>query len=228
MSNEAFARVKIDALLVAQGWNTQDPNAVRYEVVLPDSTRADYVLCDRHGRSLAVIEAKRFSVSPGDAAAQAKAYAQHLGVPYVFLANGNEVRFWDWQREAFPRVVKTFFKPDDLEHRAATHSLRRDLGQVAIDRRIVERDYQIACIDTLCGEITNGRRKLLVEMATGTGKTRTTAFIKRLIEANAVTRVLLLVDRILLAKQTEDTFAEHLADGSRTRSASPSPRCRAW
>jgi type I site-specific restriction endonuclease len=88
MTNEAFARVKIDALLAAQGWNTQDPNAVRYEVVLPDSTRADYVLCDRHGRSLAVIEAKRFSVSPGDAAAQAKAYAQHLGVPYVFLSNG--------------------------------------------------------------------------------------------------------------------------------------------
>ena len=77
MTNEAFARVKIDALLAAQGWNTQDPNAVRYEVVLPDSTRADYVLCDRHGRSLAVIEAKRFSVSPGDAAAQAKTYAQH-------------------------------------------------------------------------------------------------------------------------------------------------------
>jgi hypothetical protein len=119
MTNEAFARVKIDALLAAQGWNTQDPNAVCYEVVLPDSTRADYVLCDRHGRSLAVIEAKRFSVSPCDAAAQAKAYAQHLGVPYVFLANGDEVRFWDWQREAFPRVVKTFFKQDDLERRPA-------------------------------------------------------------------------------------------------------------
>jgi type I restriction enzyme, R subunit len=213
MTNEAFARVKIDALLAAQGWNTQDPNAVRYEVVLPDSTRADYVLCDRHGRSLAVIEAKRFSVSPGDAAAQAKAYAQHLGVPYVFLCNGAEVQFWDWHREAFPRTVKTFFKQDDLERRAATYSLRRELGQVPIDRRIVERDYQIACIDALCTEITHGRRKLLVEMATGTGKTRTAAaFIKRLFEANAVTRVLFLVDRIPLAKQTEDAFAEHLPD----------------
>ena len=48
-------------------------------------------------------------------------------------------------------------------------------------------------------------------MATGTGKTRTAAaFIKRLFEANAVTRVLFLVDRIPLAKQTEDAFAEHL------------------
>lgn len=58
-----------------------------------------------------------------------------------------------------------------------------------------------------------GRRKLLVEMATGTGKTRTaTALIKRLFEASAVTRVLFLVDRITLAKQTEDVFNEHLPD----------------
>jgi type I restriction enzyme, R subunit len=213
MTNEAFARVKIDALLAAQGWDTLDTNAVRFEVQLPDGTRADYVLCDRHGRSLAVIEAKRYSVSPGDAAAQAKAYAQQLGVPYAFLCNGNEVLFWEWRREAYPRPVKTIFKQDDLERRIATLTVRRDPASVAIDRRIVERDYQIECIDTLCREIGLGRRKLLVEMATGTGKTRTAAaFIKRLFEANAITRVLFLVDRIPLAKQTEDAFAEHLPD----------------
>jgi type I restriction enzyme R subunit len=213
MKNEAFARVKIDSLLTAQGWDTLDTNAVRFEVQLPDGTRADYVLCDRHGRSMAVIEAKRYSVNPGDAAAQAKAYAQQLGVPYAFLCNGNEVLFWEWQREAYPRPVKTIFKQDDLERRIATHSVHRDPASVAIDRRIVERDYQIECIDTLCREIGLGRRKLLVEMATGTGKTRTAAaFIKRLFEANAITRVLFLVDRIPLAKQTEDAFAEHLPD----------------
>ncbi|MCA3069433.1 MAG: DEAD/DEAH box helicase family protein [Rhodocyclaceae bacterium] len=213
MSNEAFARVKIDALLAAQGWDTVDTNAVRFEVQLPDGTRADYVLCDRHGRSLAVIEAKRYSVSPNDAAAQAKAYALQLGVPYAFLSNGDEVLFWEWEREAYPRPVKTIFKQDDLERRIATLSVRRDPATVAIDRHIVERDYQIECIDTLCREIGLGRRKLLVEMATGTGKTRTAAaFIKRLFEANAITRVLFLVDRIPLAKQTEDAFAEHLPD----------------
>ncbi len=100
-SNEAFARVKIDALLAAQGWNTQDTNAVRFEVVMPDGKRADYVLCDRHGRALAVIEAKRFSVNPVDAATQAKNYALQIGVPYVFLSNGAEVQFWEWEREAF-------------------------------------------------------------------------------------------------------------------------------
>jgi type I restriction enzyme R subunit len=211
--NEAFSRVLIDAMLTAQGWNVADPNAVRFEVVMPDSTRADYVLCDRNGRSLAVIEAKRYSANPADAAEQAKGYARHLDVPYVFLTNGAEVLFWEWQREAYPHPVKTFFKQDDLERRFASLQLRRDVVNVPIDLKIAGRDYQQACIQTVCKEIKNGRRKLLIEMATGTGKTRTAAaLIKRLFEANAVTRVLFLVDRIPLAKQTEDAFAEHLPD----------------
>ena len=212
-SNEAFSRVIIDSQLTAQGWSLADGFSVRYEVVLEDGTRADYVLCDRHGRSLAVIEAKRFSVSPGDAAEQAKNYARQLKVPYIFLANGNEIRFWEWQREAYPRPVKTFFKQDDLERRFATLQVARKPTSVPIDVKIAGRDYQQSCIQTLCQEIEQGRRKLLVEMATGTGKTRTAAaLIKRLFEANAVTRVLFLVDRIPLAVQTEDAFAEHLTD----------------
>ncbi len=151
-----------------QGWEVANPNAVRYEVVLADGNRADYVLCDRHGRSLAVIEAKKATINPGEAEAQAKAYAQQLAVPYIFLANGDEIRFWDWQVEAFPRPVKTFFAQDDLERRAATRAVRRDPLAIPIDRHIVERDYQTACIDTLCREVAAGRRKLLVEMATGT------------------------------------------------------------
>ena len=136
------------------------------------------------GVTLAVIEAKRFSVSPGDATAQ-----------------------------AYPHAVKTIFKQDDLERRAASLTLRRDVMQIPIDRRIVERDYRLECITTLCQQITQGRRKLLVEMATGTGKTRTAAaLIKRLFEANAITCVLFLVDRIPLAKQAEDAFAAHLPD----------------
>lgn len=213
MTNEAFSRVKIDAQLRDQGWEITNTNAVRFEYVLPDRTKADYVLCDRNGRSLAVVEAKKAAINPAEAEDQAKAYAAQLGVPYIFLANGNEIRFWQWQTEAFPRLVKTFFSQADLERRAATAQVKRDLLSVEIDKHIVERDYQTECIDTLCREIQAGRRKLLVEMATGTGKTRTAAaFIKRLFEAGAITRVLFLVDRIPLAKQTEDAFAEHLSD----------------
>lgn len=212
-TNEAFSRVKIDAQLKDQGWDVLNTNAVRFEYVLPDKTKADYVLCDRNGRSLAVIEAKKASINPAEAEDQAKAYAAQLKVPYIFLANGDEIRFWEWQREAFPRVVKTFFSQGDLERRVATAQVKLDPLTVPIDRYIVEREYQTKCIDKLCQEIAAGRRKLLVEMATGTGKTRTAAaFIKRLFEANAVTRVLFLVDRIPLAKQTEDAFVDHLKD----------------
>jgi len=211
--NEAFSRVIIDAMLAAQGWNTTDPNAVRFEVPMPDGTRADYALCDRHGRALAVIEAKRYSINPVDASEQAKAYAKQMGVPYVFLTNGQEVLFWERESEAYPHPVKTFFKQDDLERRFATRQLRSDPMGVFIDLKIAGRDYQEACVNTVCREINQGRRKLLIEMAAGTGKTRTAAaLIKRLFEAHAITRVLFLVDRIPLAKQTEDAFAEHLPE----------------
>jgi len=87
-TNEAFSRVAIDAQVRDQGWEVENPNAVRYEYVLPDKTKADYVLSDRHGRALAVIEAKRSRINPADAATQARAYAEQLKVPFIFLANG--------------------------------------------------------------------------------------------------------------------------------------------
>jgi len=65
MTNEAFSRVKIDAQLRDQGWAVENPNAIRYEYVLPDGTKADYVLNDRHGRAMAVLEAN--AVAGGEA-----------------------------------------------------------------------------------------------------------------------------------------------------------------
>ncbi|MFZ0927193.1 MAG: DEAD/DEAH box helicase family protein [Syntrophobacteraceae bacterium] len=111
-------------------------------------------------------------------------------VPYIFLANGKEILFWEWENEAFPRPVKTFFKQTDLEKRFATRQVEQDPFAVPIDERIAGgggRDYQRACIDKLCEEIGQGRRKLLVEMATGTGKTRTAAaFMKRKRPGNTI------------------------------------------
>lgn len=208
---EAFSRAVIDSQLADQGWKVTDGISVRFEYTLSDGKRADYLLCDRHGKGLAVIEAKRSTTNAADAADQARHYAEQAQVPFIFLSNGREVRFWDWQREAHPRPVKTFFSQDDLERRAASRDMRLDPMTVVIDTNIAGRDYQKSCIDTLCHEIQLGRRKLLVEMATGTGKTRTAAaFIDRLFKANAVTRVLFLVDRIPLALQTEEAFNDHL------------------
>jgi type I site-specific restriction endonuclease len=67
---EAFSRVAIDAQLKDVGWDLTDGHSVRYEYQLPDGTLADYVLCDRHGRAAAVIEAKRASANLQEAAAR--------------------------------------------------------------------------------------------------------------------------------------------------------------
>lgn len=210
-TNEAFSRVKIDAQLKDAGWDLTDGRSVRFEYPFGDAGRADYALFDRHGRPLAALEAKRASASlVAEAEGQAIGYARALGVPLAFLANGEEVWFRDLDQDAHFRVVGSVFAQADLERRAATRVVRRPILEVGIDTRVAGRDYQVRCIDALCRAIELGRRKLLFEMATGAGKTRVAAaLLKRLFDANAVTRALFLVDRDALARQTEDAFAEH-------------------
>ena len=215
-TSEAFSRVKIDALLKDVGWELMDGISTRFEHPLPDGTFADYALFDRNGRPLAVIEAKKASIDPIAAQDQGIGYAKQLEVPFVFLSNGEETWFLDRDLDAHARPIATFFTQEDLERRRSARSHRRPVADVPIDRAIAGgdgREYQIDCIDTLCSEMALGRRKLLAEMATGTGKTRTAAaLIKRLFEAGHVTRVLFLVDRINLATQAEEAFTDHLPE----------------
>lgn len=106
----------------------------------------------------------------------------------MFLSNGEEVRCLDRETDAHPRRIAGFYSQDDLERRIAARKVRPDLSTVAIDRKIIDRDYQIECVEALSAEIRLGRRKLLVEMATGTGKTRTAAaLVKHVFEAGMVT-----------------------------------------
>lgn len=214
MTNEAFARVKIDQLLKDAGWMLTDGRSVRFEYALDDGGKADYALFDRQGRAVAVLEAKSTSVSLSAGELQGKRYADQLGVPFIFLSNGEEIWFRDKNQDAHFRPVETVFSQDDLARRKAASEIRRDPLSIPIDTRIAGdggRIHQTTCIDVVCREIVAGRRKMLVEMATGTGKTRmAAALIKRLFEANWTTRALFVVDRNTLAIQAEDAFAEHL------------------
>jgi type I restriction enzyme R subunit len=214
VTNEAFARIKIDQLLKDTDWRLTDGISVRYEYPLDDGGRADYALFDRQGRALAVLEAKSTSVSLSAGEVQGHRYADLLGVPFIFLSNGEEIWFCDKGQDAHFRKIETVFSQDDLSRRKAARDIRRSPLDIPIDSRIAGgggRLHQSACIEAVCREIVNGRRKMLVEMATGTGKTRTAAaLLKRLFEANWATRALFVVDRNTLAIQAEDAFAEHL------------------
>jgi hypothetical protein len=95
MGNEAHARIVIDKLLEAVGWDITNLSQVSPDEAASDG-RADYILKDTKTRPLAVIEAKRFSIDPYSAKEQAKEYATSLPVPFVILSNGNEHYFWDY------------------------------------------------------------------------------------------------------------------------------------
>jgi hypothetical protein len=77
MTNEAFARIKIDQLLKDADWRLTDGLSVRYEYPLDDGGRADYVLFDRLGRTLAVLEAKSTSNNLSAGETQGRRYADH-------------------------------------------------------------------------------------------------------------------------------------------------------
>jgi type I restriction enzyme, R subunit len=105
VTNEAFARVKIDKLLRDTGWKLTDGRSVRFEHPLDDGGKADYALFDRQGRALAVLEAKGTSVNLSAGEAQGRRYADQLDVPLIFLSNGEEVWFCDKEQDAHFRQV---------------------------------------------------------------------------------------------------------------------------
>ena len=136
MTTEAFARVKIDELLRDAGWHLTDGLSIRFEYSLSGGGRADYVLFDRQGRALAVLEAKKTSVDLTNGEAQGRRYADELGIPFIFLSNGEEIWFCDKDQDAHFRPVKTVFSQDDLARRKAARDIRRNPLDIPIDTRI--------------------------------------------------------------------------------------------
>ena len=218
MQKETDARIIIDRLLREADWNIEDKSQVSTEEAADDG-RADYLLKDTQGRPLAVIEAKRFSTEPNLAQQQAKEYAQSISAPYIFLSNGEIIYFWDYKNDS-ARLVDSFYSRDDLQRRYILKKNTRPLAQIPLPSKfnylndeIEVRPYQIQAIKAVDSAIEKGKRRILMEMATGTGKTLTIAMImKRLFEAGLIQRALFLVDRKQLAEQTKDVFAEYLSN----------------
>jgi type I restriction enzyme R subunit len=221
MTTEADARMLIDKLLESSGWRITNKAQVATEEPSSDG-RADYLLKDSRSRPLAVLEAKRFAIDPYTAKEQAKAYACTLGAPFVILSNGQDHYFWDYA-DGDARPVMGFPTQADLERRANIKlhrkgDIKQCLESLPLPHRfafkgeeVEVRPYQIECLQKADQALIAGRRRMLFEMATGTGKTLTIAMLmKRWLKAALISRVLFLVDRIELAKQAKETFDEYL------------------
>lgn len=219
MSNqpEAFSRILIDQALKDSGWNLLDPRQVRFELH-GHSGRTDYVLNGQHG-PLCVLEAKRPDLDPYDAKEQARGYAENLKAPFVILSNGTAHYFWNYartdQRDAYR--IEQLPSLTDLERlRLKNMQPPRPLSSEVIEPDylrpfnpdITVRGYQINALDEIAKEFDgSNRRKFLLEMATGTGKTLLcAALIRRFLKTRNAERVLFIVDRIELAKQTMEEF----------------------
>src|SRR3990167_8442070 len=224
MPTEADTRIVIDRLLREAGWDIQNKSVVSTEEPAADG-RADYLLKNQRTQPLAVVEAKRFSIDPYSAKKQTKDYAVGLAAPFILLSNGREHYFLDYEN-GDARPVLGFPSQADLERRANLRLHRR--GDIANSLRSIPypsrfrfkgedveaRPYQVQCLQAADDALIAGRRRMLFEMATGTGKTLTIAMLmKRWFQAAAISRVLFLADRIELAKQAaRETFDDYLRD----------------
>lgn len=235
---ETDVRIIVDRLLREAEWNPEDKREVETEVHVPSSNvirdaplprdfdpafleshgRVDYLLKDGNGRPLAVIEAKKTAIHPYVAKQQALPYAKELAAPFIFLSNGELIYFWDYQNDD-ARIVDSFFSRRDLERIVQMRQDRKPLAEIPIPDHYVRsgearevRDYQKDAMRALDHAVELGRRRFLIELPTGTGKTDlVTLYMKRLLAAGRAERILFLVDREQLAKQAIGTIQDLLA-----------------
>ncbi|MBR2553374.1 MAG: DEAD/DEAH box helicase family protein [Aeriscardovia sp.] len=218
-------KIYIDAMLEDAGW-IEGQNWIN-EVELPGMPNksevgyADYILYGDDGRALAVIEAKRTCADVAKGRQQAKLYADIIEKkqgrrPVVFLTNGFETRIADNQ---YPeRKVSNIYSKRDLEKLFNLQSMRASLKYVRVDKNIAGRYYQEGAIKAVCDSFgEKNRRKALLVMATGSGKTRTViALCKILLEQGWVKNILFLADRNSLVTQAKRSFVNLLPDLSVT------------
>ncbi|UZD22296.1 type I restriction endonuclease subunit R [Algoriphagus halophytocola] len=234
--NEKITRKDIiDLRLKQAGWNVGDRTQVieefnvivDYDLVKEQSTKysgrqfSDYVLLGKNGKPLAVVEAKKTSVDAATGREQAKQYCYNIQInqggdlPFCFFTNGHEIFFWDLENYP-PRKVHGFPTRDDLQRYKNLRQSRKALASEFINTKIAGRDYQQRAIRSVLEAVEKRKRKFLLVMATGTGKTRTCiALVESLMRAGWAERILFLVDRIALRDQTLDAFKEFLPNEPR-------------
>ncbi len=221
---------RIDPVLTAAGWGTVEGSRLRREVICPGrilsggkrgkSLSCDYVLIYK-GHKLAVLEAKKASVSHRNGVGQAKDYAGRLASRFAYASNGLSWYQIDMKTGAEGDMALPFPTPDELWTRTfAVHNNWRDrFGAVDFETdggKWELRYYQHRAITAALDAIAEGDRRILLTLATGTGKTSIAFQIawklfqsKWNLSGEPVRRprILFLADRNILADQAYNAFS---------------------
>lgn len=221
LSEYKTRKIYIDEMLLDAGW-TEGKDWVNEVKIsgMPNKAGtgyADYVLYDDMHRPLAIVEAKCTCVDVAKGRQQAKLYADSLEKEYhrrpiVFLTNGFETRIIDNQ---YPeRKCAVIYSKADLEKLFNLQMIKTSLNYVSVDKHIAGRYYQEGAVKAVCDSFDRkNRRKALLVMATGSGKTRTViALCKVLLGAGWVKNILFLADRNSLVTQAKRNFVNLLPD----------------
>lgn len=225
LSEYETRKIYIDASLTDIGWIEHKDWIDEYEVDgMPTKTGkgyVDYVLFGDDGRPLGIIEAKKTCVDLSVGRQQAKLYADCLERkfgrrPIIFLSNGFEYRIDDGQ---YPeRKVSSVYSKRDLEKLFNLRKERTSLSNIHVNKSIAGRYYQEAAIKAVCEAFDQeNRRKALLVMATGSGKTRTViGLVDVLLQHGWIKNILFLADRNALVTQAKRNFTNLLPNLSNT------------
>ncbi len=227
--SEEEARILIDEKLIQVGWDII-PYAADLDLSLlnhhaveeypTDSGPVDYIFVVE-GQILGLLEAKRPSTNVENVLdQQSKRYSKtiqsDLGnwngykVPYLFASNSEQIYYLDVRSSTnLPRELFSYHSPSALKERYERDEFYADewLTNTPIQHSWI-RPYQSAAIKAVEEAIIGGRSRMMLAMATGTGKTFTASnLIYRMLKSKKVNRILFLVDRRSLAAQTVREFA---------------------
>lgn len=229
ISEERTRKEMIDPQLERAGWYLRDHSKVKTEIPMDGYDAelwngvSDYCLYRENGEVLAVVEAKKTVIDVRLAEAQLTHYVTEIEKhqsfrPFGFLANGLEIHFVD-VGIAHKREVFGFFTREDLENLLYIRQNAKPLSSIEINNTIVDRSYQHEAIRRVSEEFAKGKRKALIVMATGTGKTRTTmGLIDVFMRSNQARRILFVADREALVEQAlDDGFRKYLPEEPCTR-----------
>src|SRR3989344_461781 len=225
--NEAETRAEyIDPKLKESGWGEVEGTKVLREFRITEGriqvggTRtkpeiADYVLVYKN-QKLAVIEAKQESSPATEGVAQAKAYAEKLKIEHTYATNGKEI-YQISMKSSKEEYIDTFPTPDELWNRVYSdqNEWKEKFARVPLEGELGKRYYQEIAINNALNAIAEDKKRILLTLATGTGKTaiafqitwklyQTRWTLQR--DGERRPRILFLADRNILADQAFNTF----------------------